>query len=173
MTVISRFLVPAMLLGLLPLASQAQVNPALSDINGAVEQARTLIQTERKLTVQQNLMMTGTEEAAFWPIYDKYTAEIKKVTDLRVKVITDYAANYDELTDAVADRLMADSFKYNERLNTVRKDYMGRFKKVLPSVKVARFYQIENKLDAIGNFALAREIPLVPMAAPAAPIAKP
>jgi hypothetical protein len=32
---------------------------------------------------------------------------------------------------------------------------------VLPTTKVARFYQVENKLDAILNFNLAAQIPLV------------
>ena len=34
---------------------------------------------------------------------------------------------------------------------------------MLPAVKAARFFQIENKLDAIVNMALASEIPLVPV----------
>ena len=168
-----RFLIPAVLIGLVPLASPAQVNPSLADLNGAVEQARTLLQTQRKLVVQQNLMMTGTEEAAFWPVYDKYAADVKKANDLRVKVITDYAANYDQMSDDVANRLLSDGLKFNDELNKVRKGYLGKFKKVLPAAKVARFYQIENKLDAIASFALARQIPLVPVAAPAAPIGQP
>ena len=43
----------------------------------------------------------------------------------------------------------------------------------LPETKLARFYQIENKLDAITSFALARNIPLIPQDAPAQPISKP
>lgn len=38
----------------------------------------------------------------------------------------------------------------------------------LPEPKIAHFYQLENKLDAITNFALARQIPLVPTSAPPA-----
>ena len=170
---ISRFFVPALLLGLMPLASPAQVNPSLSDLNDAVEQARTLIQAERKLVVQQNLMMTEDEAEAFWPVYDRYANEMKKANDLRVKVITDYAANYDDMSDQVANQLLDDGLAFNEAVVKVRKGYIGQFRNVLPAVKVARFYQIENKLDAIGAFALARQIPLVPVEAPSAPIAKP
>jgi hypothetical protein len=50
---------------------------------------------------------------------------------------------------------------------------VNKFRKAIPEVKLARFYQIENKLDAITNFALARQIPLVPQAKPAQPLSKP
>jgi hypothetical protein len=40
-----------------------------------------------------------------------------------------------------------------------------RVRKVLPSMKAARFFQIENKIDSIINVSLASEIPLVPIKA--------
>jgi hypothetical protein len=39
--------------------------------------------------------------------------------------------------------------------------YQPRFRKVLPEVKVARYYQLENKTNAIFNYELAEGIPLV------------
>jgi hypothetical protein len=36
-----------------------------------------------------------------------------------------------------------------------------QFAKVLPGTKVARFYQIENKLDAVVRYEMAGQIPLV------------
>lgn len=158
---------------LLPMVAAAQINPAYSDLAEATEQARTILATDRKLIVSQGLALTGAESNAFWPIYDRYMADLKKAGDLRVKVITDYAANYDNLTDDVAKQLIADGLKFQEKVIDIRKSYVGKFRKAIPETKLARFYQIENKLDAITNFALARQIPLVPQAAPAQPIAKP
>jgi hypothetical protein len=146
----------------LSFAAQAQVNPAFSDLTQATEEARTIVQTERKLIVSQGLTLTAEEANAFWPVYDRYMAEMKEVGNLRVKVITDYAASYDNLTDATAKQLIADLLKYQENALKVRKSYVGKFRKVLPEVKLARFLQLENKLDAITDFALARNIPLVP-----------
>jgi hypothetical protein len=155
----------------LPSLASAQVNPTFSDLNEAVEEARTIIQTERKLLVNQGLALTAEEGNAFWPVYDKYMLDIKAATDLRVKIITDYAANYDNLTDPLAKQLISDSLKYQEKVLKLRKSYLGKFRKALPEVKLARFYQIENKLDAITNFVLADQIPLVPQAS--APLAPP
>ena len=39
--------------------------------------------------------------------------------------------------------------------------YVGEFAKVLPGRTVARFYQIENKMDAVLRYDLAAHIPVV------------
>ena len=44
----------------------------------------------------------------------------------------------------------------------VRKGFLPRFLKVLPARKVARFYQIENKADALLRVDVTEQVPLVP-----------
>lgn len=157
----------------LPSFATAQVNPTFADLNEAVEEARTIIQTERKLLIGQGLALTPDQSTAFWPIYDKYMLEMKSASDLRVKVITDYAANFENLTDETARQLVADMLKFQGKVVKIRKAYVSKFRKAIPDVKLARFYQIENKLDAITNFVLADQIPLVPQAPSSQPIAPP
>jgi hypothetical protein len=43
----------------------------------------------------------------------------------------------------------------------LHKKYMRRFGKLLTPLELARFYQIENKLDAVVNVQLAQGIPLI------------
>lgn len=157
----------------LPSLSTAQVNPTFADLNGAVEDARTIIQSERKLLISQGLALTPDESNAFWPIYDRYMMDMKSAGDLRVKVITDYAANYANLSDDTARELIDDMLGYQAKVIKLRKSYLRKFRKAIPEVKLADFYQIENKLDAITNFILADQIPLVPEAPSSAPIAAP
>ena len=166
-------LVLALAAAALPSLASAQVNPAFADLTEATEQARSIVQTERKMIVSQGLTLTAEESNAFWPIYDKYMAEMKEIGNRRVKVITDFAANYDNLTDQTARQLIADSLNYQEQMVKLRKNYLSKFRKALPETKIARFYQIENKLDAITNFALARQIPLAPMKTAGQPLAPP
>ena len=156
-----------------PVPGHAQVNPQLGDLGAAVEEARTALSTERKNLMLQALSLTPAESAKFWPLYDQYLLDLKRVGDRRVKLITDFAANYDSLTDKTADGLLDDGLKYYEDLNDLRKHYLRKFKGVLPSTKVARLYQLEYKLDAITSFALARQIPLVPQPPTSGPIAAP
>lgn len=165
-------LLAATLLGL-PMALQAQVNPRFADLNDAIEEARTVIATDRKTIIMQGLNLSPEQSTKFWPIYDEYMEKMRKVSDLRVKVITDFAANYENLSDDTAEQLIKDGLKYNEKLNDLRKSYVPKFHKVLPWTQLARFYQIENRLDVITSFALAEQIPLVPAAPDTAPITKP
>ncbi|MBL8201615.1 MAG: hypothetical protein JNK40_11625 [Chromatiales bacterium] len=157
----------------LPSLAAAQVNPTFAELNGAVEEARTIIQSERKLLISQGLSLTADESKAFWPVYDQYMLDMKAAGDLRVKVITDYAASYENLSDETARQLIGDMLKYQEKVVKTRKSYLRKFRKAIPEVKLARFYQIENKLDAIGNFVLADQIPLVPQAPSSQPITPP
>jgi hypothetical protein len=43
----------------------------------------------------------------------------------------------------------------------LRSAYLPKFRKVLPEVKVARYYQIENKIQAALVYELAAQIPLM------------
>ncbi len=91
----------------------------------------------------------------------EYAAEKKRVNDRLVKIITDYAASFEDMSHKLARSLVDDHMDVQRDLLKVRKKYLRKFDKVLPPKKVARFYQIENKLDAITNVLLAEQIPLV------------
>ena len=43
----------------------------------------------------------------------------------------------------------------------MRRSYLSEIAKTLPGRKVARFYQIENKMDAILRYDLAKGIPVI------------
>jgi hypothetical protein len=138
----------------------AQVNERFADMNAEIELMRSVAQTERKALVEQAMHLTAEESTAFWPVYNTYRAEIVKVSDQLVKLVTDYAALRDTLTDAQARTLLTDYLAFEQALLTVRKKYVKRFSKVLPMVKVMRFYQVENKLDLLQRLGAASQIPL-------------
>ena len=142
-------------------AAPSPSQPTDVEIMQAAQEARAIVAADRKELVSAALELTEQEAAAFWPVYDRYMADLGKARDLRVKLILDFAENYDDMTDATAGKLLDDALKYEEQLLDVRKKYVKEARKVLPATKAARFYQVENKLDAIGNFVIADEIPLM------------
>lgn len=144
-------------------AAFGQVNQEFAEIAQQVEAARTLARADRKLLIMRETRLTPEEAEAFWPVYEEYADDLAEAGNLRVKVVTDYAANYEDLSDDMADELLKEHLEYNTKVNKIRKSYLRRFKKILPSTKVARFYQLENKLDALVNFNMAAKIPLVPV----------
>jgi len=107
------------------------------------------------------MMLTQSEADKFWPIYDEYQKELKKLADRSIKLIETYASNYEAMTDEVAEQLVKEAMAIDEERIKLQKSYMPKFSKVMPAKKVARYYQLENKIDAVISFDLATQIPLV------------
>ncbi len=122
---------------------------------------RAMVQVERKRMIELNLGLTMEEANGFWPVYRQYEVEIGKVYDRQIQLIKDYAGEYETLGDERAIELLKEAQDIRREEHKIRKKYVKRFKKVLPPKKVVRYYQIESKLDAIIDFELAAEIPLV------------
>ncbi len=125
--------------------------------------ARALIQASRKEVIREELRLTEEEEIAFWPIYEKYRREMLTVQDRYVELITDYVMMYhnQKLTNEYADSLISDYFDIKSDLLRIQKKYVRRYRKKLPSMKVARFYQLENKMNADIDAELALAVPLL------------
>ena len=62
--------------------------------------------------------------------------------------------------DAHAERLMSTYFDVHKAILGKRHEYVKKFGKIMSSVKVMRFFQLENKVEAEVNAALAVTIPL-------------
>ena len=86
-----------------------QTNEQLADMNDPIEMVRSVAALERKAVIADALPLTGEESTEFWPIYDKYAADKKRVNDRLVKIITDYAANFENLSDKLATSLVGTS----------------------------------------------------------------
>ncbi len=120
------------------------------------------VRADKKLFVAKNMQLTSDEAKKFWPIYDKYQDELFLLRARTGKMIKDYAEAYkQEMTDEIAKDLL-DEFLTIDRLGLkLRMAYLPKFRKSLSDVKVMRYYQIENKIEAAMYYDLARKIPLV------------
>ena len=137
-------------------------SPSLAQsVNDDVELIRSVVQTERKAVVAKNMQLTEAESEAFWPVYNEYEQSMRKVNDRRVVVLRRLAAEYQTLTDEQAEALLKESFDFQQERVKVRRSFVKKFAKVLPGKRVARFYQIDGKIDSIIDFDLARTVPLV------------
>ncbi len=128
---------------------------------GTIEVLRSLAETERKATVVENMFFTTEEAEKFWPVYNEYREEARKVGDIRVKVIRELADEFETLDDARAEEMLREVLDFQADRVKLRKSYVKKFNKVIPPKKTVRFFQIDSKLDTIIDFALAKEIPLV------------
>jgi hypothetical protein len=129
--------------------------------SGEIALTRQVVQTERQALVTAAMELSEQEGAAFWPLYREYRGAMAKVGDRSQALIVDYAAKYATLTDADAQVMLDEMLAIDTEALKVRKDYVKRFGKILPAKRVARFFQIENKMDAVIKADLAETIPLV------------
>ena len=152
-------LLPALLTSMALLGTAA---PCLAQsATDEIEMVRVIVQAERKAVVAANMNLSDAESEAFWPVYNEYETEVRSVNDRRVKILTELARNFETLTDAQAIDLLEQHFKFQQERIKVRKSYMKKFKKVLSGKQLARFYQIDGKIDTMIDFDIARAIPLV------------
>jgi len=126
---------------------------------------RSTIRANKKALVAANLTLTDDEAAKFWSLYDEYQKELTGVNDRLVALIQDYTTHYAELTDEHALKLADQYLGVEEDRVKVRRGYLPQFGKILPGRKVARFFQIENKMEAVVRYDLASGIPVVDEAA--------
>jgi len=119
------------------------------------------IRADKKLLVAENLQLTEAEAKGFWPVYSRYQDELFLLRGRTAKLITDYAAAYDQMNDDTAGKLLDESLKIDALGLKLRQAYLPKFRSVLPAVKVVRYYQIENKIQAVLVYEIGSKIPLV------------
>ena len=119
------------------------------------------IRSDKKLFIATNMQLTESEAKDFWPVYDAYQAELGKLGDREIKLIDEFATNFETMSDDVAKNLLDDSLSIDSDHLKLRQSYLSKFRGVLPDKKVARYYQLESKIDAVLEYELARRIPLV------------
>ena len=60
-----------------------------------------------------------------------------------------YAANYDKMTDAVADELALKLLDIEQKRNELKKKFYLRVKQEIDAITAARFLQVENQLERL------------------------
>ncbi|UCH83113.1 MAG: hypothetical protein JSW50_11665, partial [Candidatus Latescibacterota bacterium] len=125
-----------------------------------MEIVREAIQAQKKVLIAENMQLTQAEADAFWPVYEEYQKELKKLTDKALNNIKKFAENFDSMTDEVAEEIIKTHLANEGEYLKLKNSYLPKFMKVLPATKVARYFQLENKVDAVINYDLAAEIPL-------------
>ena len=126
-----------------------------------MEIVKEKIRTDKKLLVATNMQLTESEANAFWPVYEAYQAELEKLWDREVILIEKFAASYETMSDDAAKNLLDDSLSIDSDHQKLRQSYLAKFRGVLSDTKVARYYQLESKIDAVMEYELAKRIPLV------------
>jgi hypothetical protein len=115
---------------------------------------------QRKATVGANMNLTADEAAKFWPVYDAYEGRMDAVEDRHVKELKAFAANYNNLSDVDAAKKLNEVIAIQQARLDIQKEFIPKFQAAVPQVKVTRFYQIDNKIQALIQCDIAQLVPL-------------
>jgi len=149
-------------LALIPLTFGSSITFADEVDAEALAEGRALMKIGREEMMREEMQLTESEDAAFWPVYEQYRSEVETVRDRQAKMISTYMEAYwaAELNDELAKDVLDEHFAISSAILKLEKKYLRRFRKVLPTAKVTRFYQLESKLQAEIDIFLANLIPL-------------
>jgi len=134
---------------------------AAAQVRSDIAADRAELQSNRQAIVAENLPLTEGEAKAFWPAYREYRGEMQKLGDRLVELFLDYAKNSESLSDSQATAMLDSYLAVQKDEAKIKSDWVPKFRKILPPKVVTRFYQIDNKLDAILRFDAVDRIPLV------------
>lgn len=151
--VLNILLVAAIMLAAAPVPAQEK---AADNMQIVLEKVRA----DKKLMVAENMQLSEAEAKSFWPVYERYQDELFLIRARTVKLLGDYEDSYEKMTNAIARKLLDEYMNIESLQLKLRQAYLPKFRKVLPDTKVARYYQIENKVQAALMYELARKIPL-------------
>lgn len=148
---------------LAPMVTFAQSSDASQpDVNSAIESLRADIRADKVATIRRVMQFTPQESDAFWPIYNKYAAEMTKVNDDRVSLVKDYNDKFTSLSDADAKQMVARMLDFEQRRIEVKKKYLKEFNKsTLSGTTIAKFFQLEHRFDLLVDVELASHLPSV------------
>ena len=141
---------------LVPCIALAQDQPA-----STMEIVREKLRADKKLLVAQAMELTQSEADKFWPVYESYQKDLIKLADREIELIKEYARTYKSMTNEEAAKLMSEFLDIEGDYQQTRREYVPKFRDILSDIKVARYFQIENKIKALVDFELAEKIPLI------------
>lgn len=150
---------------ILILMTLALVCPALLSAGEKANQNMQIViekvRADKKLFVASNMQLTEGEAKLFWPVYTDYQNELFLLRARTFGLIDAYAKSYKQMDAGIAGSLLDELMTIEALGPKLRNAYLPKFQKALPDIKVIRYYQIENKINAALMYEFAAKIPLI------------
>ena len=147
------------------LVAQDRPVVAVSSDSAFVDQQMALMRKDirsiKKQIISANLNLTDGEATKFWPVYQRYSAEVEKINDTRTALIKEYSDDYGTLTDEQADSLIRRWLDTDIAASNLRQKYVPIFREVLPGKTAATFFQLDRRISTMIDLQVTSQLPLV------------
>jgi len=131
-----------------------------TNLRAYTELLRSDLRTEKIAVITEIMQFTEEEDAKFWPVYRAHETALAALNDARMKLIQDYAASFETLTDDAADRFTRGALDLQVRRQTELAGYYDKLRAVLPARTAARALQVEHQFLLILDLQIAASLPL-------------
>ncbi len=140
----------------------ATAAPAQGTDEGNFETAARLISEGTRELIETEIRMSDAERERFWQVYEVFDREMDLLGAQYVRLLETYFDRYlrGALTDAEANRLIDEYLTLQIGMLRVRQKYLPEFRKVIGGIRTTQLYQLQNKVKAEVDAALAEVVPL-------------
>jgi hypothetical protein len=151
----------AVVLGLLLFGSATSVWAGEASKDALIDLMRSDIRAERIAIITEVMDFTEEEASGFWPVYRRYEKEQRQINDRRIELIKQYGENYFDMDDGTARHIVKTWTELDIKESYMKKKYFRRFEWVLPTIKAAKFLQLENQINLLIRLQIAAELPML------------
>jgi len=141
--------------------AQSVGTPSNETFQALLDAARKDLRTEKQAMIDKAMGLDAGDKAKFWTIYQSFQKELDPIWDIRLANFRKYAENYESMTDAVADQLVASALDNEQKLTALKRKYHAQFKAALGAKPAARWLQAETTVGTLAMLQLLSEAPLL------------
>jgi hypothetical protein len=125
-----------------------------------IELLRKDVRSQKKQIIAENMDFSDSEAETFWPVYDRYSAELASIYDAKIALLNDYAENYKTMTGEQAENYIRKRAEVEQSIMQLRLKYVPAFRRVLSGRETALFYQLDWRLGLAIDVELV-QVPLI------------
>ncbi len=129
-------------------------------IDEDIKLIRKDLRSEKKQIVAANMNLTDAEAEQFWPVYDRYAADLAKINDQKAALINENRQTFDTMNGEQAESYVRKRGAVEESIMQLRLKYIPIFGRVLSGRQTALFFQIDWRLGLMIDLQLAK-MPLI------------
>ena len=129
--------------------------------NQDMDLLRKDLRSKRKQLIAANLVLTDTEAAKFWPVYDRYIGELITINDRKFGLIQEYADNWGKLTNEQSLLFTRNWLEMDIAISQLRQKYVPVVAKILEGKKTATFFQLDRRVAMMIDMQVSSQMPLV------------
>ena len=126
-----------------------------------VDLIQSIFGKEKKELVQIYMTIPEAQSAKFWALYDTYETARKKLGQERIKLIEQYANDYEKLDSKKASDLVTKKLAWTDKYTKFQQSYFTKFSAIIGGLQAVKFIQLEDYIENCIRLTIQEEIPFI------------